>query len=70
MRHSLRLMRAPAHAAGMGALQDFLERGFDTFRQMRGADEFLARIARRERELAAQLFAGADAPDPESVPSA
>ncbi len=64
MRHSLRLMRGPAHAAGLGALQEFLERGFDTFRQMRGADAFLARIAQRERELAAQLFAGADAPEP------
>jgi hypothetical protein len=70
MRHSLRLMRAPAHAAGMGALQEFLERGFDTFRQMRGADEFLARIAQRERALAAQLFAGGDAPDPSAPPNA
>jgi hypothetical protein len=64
LRHSLRVMRAPAQAAGLGALQEFLERGFDTFRQMRGAQEFLALIARRERDLAARLFAGADAPAP------
>ena len=57
LRHSLRLMRGPAHAAGMGALQTFLERGFDTFREMRGAEDFLALIAQRERELIAQLFA-------------
>ena len=57
LRHSLRLMRAPAHAAGLGALQSFLENGFDTFRQMRGATEFLATIATRERELAVRLFA-------------
>jgi hypothetical protein len=56
LHHSLRLMRAPARAAGLGALQSFLEAGFDTFRGMRGADEFLQTIGRRERELAAALF--------------
>lgn len=57
VRHSLRLLRAPARAAGLAALQSFLERGFDTFREMRGAEEFLALIGQRERELAAALFA-------------
>lgn len=56
LRHSLRLMRGPARAAGMGALHTFLESGFDTFRGMRGADEFLELIGSRERELAATLF--------------
>jgi hypothetical protein len=56
LHHSLRLMRTPARAAGLGALQSFIEAGFDTFRGMRGADEFLQLIARRERELAAALF--------------
>ncbi len=66
LRHSLRLMRAPAQAAGLGALQSFLENGFDTFREMRGAREFLDTIANRERELAARLFGGgvADATAP------
>ncbi len=63
LRHSLRLMRGPAAAAGLGALQRFLENGFDTFRDMRGAEPFLRTIAERERELAAALFAGGDAPD-------
>ena len=62
LRHSLRLMRGPAQAAGLGDLQTFLERGFDTFRAMKGSSEFLDTIARRERALAAQMFAGADAP--------
>jgi hypothetical protein len=62
LRTSLRLMRGPAQAAGLGALQAFLERGFDTFRAMGGAREFLAVIASRERALAAALFGGADAP--------
>jgi hypothetical protein len=56
LRHSLRLMRAPARAAGLGALQSFLESGFETFRAMSGADDFLRDIGRRERALAATLF--------------
>jgi hypothetical protein len=63
LRQSLRLMRGPASAAGLGALQGFLERGFDTFRGMAGAEHFLSTIAARERLLAASLFAGASAPD-------
>lgn len=56
LRHSLRLMRGPAQAAGLAELQHFLERGFDTFRTMRGADEFLRTIAERESQLCARLF--------------
>ena len=56
LRHSLRMMRAPARIAGMSALHTFLESGFDTFRGMRGADEFLGLIGSRERSLAATLF--------------
>ena len=63
LRQSLRIMRGPAHAAGLVDLQCFLELGFDTFRELRGADEFLATIGQRERALAAALFAGAPAPD-------
>jgi hypothetical protein len=57
LRHSLRLMRTPARAAGLGALQSFLEAGFDTFRGMSGAAGFLALIGERERDLTAALFA-------------
>lgn len=63
LRHSLRLLRGPAHAAGLGALQEFLERGFDTFREMGGADAFLTLVAERERDLAARLFDGEAAPE-------
>lgn len=56
LRHSLRLMRGPARAAGLAALQGFLENGFDTFREMRGAAFFLDTVASRERALAAGLF--------------
>jgi hypothetical protein len=56
LRHSLRAMRGPARAAGLAALHAFLESGFETFRGMRGADEFLTLIGNRERALAATLF--------------
>ena len=63
LRHSLRLMRSPAKAAGMGALQHFLETGFDTFRAMGGAREFLHTIAQRERAMSALLFDGGSLSD-------
>ena len=63
LRHSLRLMRGPARAAGLADLQKFLESGFDTFRAMRGAEQFLAWVAERERALASALFE-ADVADP------
>ena len=60
LRMMLRMMRGPAHAAGMGALQKFLEAGFDTFgqlaRQRGGVEQFLATIEARERALMDQLF--------------
>lgn len=56
LRRSLHLMRAPARAAGLAQLQHFLETGFDTFGEMRGAHEFLNLVAERERALAAALF--------------
>ena len=57
LRTSLHLMRGPARAAGLGELQSFLETGFDTFRAMHGAREFLATVKTREETLAEALFA-------------
>lgn len=65
LRHSLRLMRGPARLAGMAELQGFLETGFDTFREMRGAQQFLDTVVRRERAIAAWLFGIA----PQDVPA-
>ena len=60
LRMMLRMMRAPANATGMGALQRFLEAGFDTFsqlaRQRGGVEAFLATIEEREGALMDQLF--------------
>jgi hypothetical protein len=58
----LRLMRQPARLAGMDDLQDFLERGFDSFRQMDGAKEFLALVREREMEILNRLFSGDSRP--------
>ena len=57
LRNALRLMRGPSRAAGLGELQRSLETGFDIFRAMKGAEEFVALIASRERTFAAALFA-------------
>lgn len=56
LRHTLRLMRAPARAAGLSDLQEFLELGFDTFRNMRDAKPFLDIIDARESAFARELF--------------
>ena len=59
LRTMLRLMRGPASAAGLGALQHFLELGFDTFagmsRRREGVEHFLG-IVRQREELLFQLL--------------
>jgi hypothetical protein len=61
LRHSLRMMRGPARAAGLSALQGFLESGFDTFLAMHGAQEFLGTVSTREHALLNALFDAEDA---------
>lgn len=60
LRLALRMMRGPAQAARLGALQRFLESGFDTFgalaRQPGGAELFLETVATRERDWIDRLF--------------
>jgi hypothetical protein len=65
--NALKLMRLPARAAGLGALQRFLERGVAGFARMHGADDFLATIFARETALMAAIFAGDDAPFPDPL---
>ena len=63
LRTLLRMMRRPAQAAGLAALQHFLETGFDTFGAMNrapgGVQGFLDLIAQREQALL-DLMAGGD----------
>ncbi|NIM41486.1 MAG: hypothetical protein GTN84_10310 [Hydrogenophaga sp.] len=59
LRLGLRMMRKPANAAGLDALQHFLESGFDAFTALGDASSFLATIAQREAQWIDTLF---DAP--------
>lgn len=65
IRVSLKLMSGPAHLAGLGALHSFLQRGFDAFSFMRGADRFLAIVTERETALMRELFANPNARCPQ-----
>ncbi len=55
---TLAMMRRPAAAAGLADLQNFLERGYNAVRQMKGAGEFLGKIKSRETALLETWFAG------------
>ena len=59
---ALRVAHAPAHLAGFGALQDFLERGYDAFRKMANAGVLLEAIRSRETALMRKLFDGNEDP--------
>lgn len=56
LRMALRLMRGPAQAAGLSALQHVLEEGFDAFKSMGKADAFLSAVNERESGWLATLF--------------
>ena len=57
----LRAARMPAHMAGFGLLQDFLERGFAAFARMPSAAPLLDAIRDRETAFMSSLFAEAPA---------
>ena len=54
---TLRIMRGPAHAAGLGRLQAFLESGMSAFAGMAGAHDFLRIIDENESRTINELFA-------------
>lgn len=56
LRLALRMMRNPARAAGLDALQHFLESGFDAFAALGDARDFLDAINARESRWIAALF--------------
>ncbi len=57
---TLSLMRKPAQLAGLGELQDFLQRGYQAFTKMGDAHEFIDLVVGRERKLLEALFDGDD----------
>ena len=72
LRLMLKMMRRPAHAAGLGALQAFLETGFDTFAAMSGRKtlvvSFLSTIEERESKLINAFFSNNKSKRP-AIPS-
>ncbi len=54
---ALRLGRQPARLAGLGDLQEFLVRGFEAFRKIRGSELFLDAITGRESEILRRIWA-------------
>ena len=56
VRTALRLMHGPARLAGLGELHEFLDTGFNAFRHMGVAGEFLALIRSRESAFIEHLL--------------
>ena len=52
----LRTMRKPAHAAGFGALQEFLETGYLTFRRISDIDRFLELLRERMDQVFERIY--------------
>jgi len=61
---ALRAAHVPAHLAGFGALQDFLERGFEAFRKMGEPEVLLEAIRLRETALMHRLFEAHEGDEP------
>lgn len=58
----VRLLRGPAHAAGFGSLQEFLENGLASFRALADPALFIETIYEREWGAMEKMFAGAERP--------
>lgn len=58
----VRLLRGPAHAAGFGSLQEFLEAGLTSFRALEDPAWFIETIYQREWGAMDKMFTGADRP--------
>lgn len=52
----LRTMRGPAHAAGFGVLQEFLESGYTNFKAIPDIDHFLGEIDTRMTEVFETIY--------------
>jgi len=59
---TLKMMRAPARLAGLGDLQQFLERGFNAFKRMKKPQDFVGTIVRREGKALDNCYAGRGMP--------
>lgn len=55
LRRTLKFMRGPANSVGLGDLQSFLERGFNTFGALKQPETFLHTIRQRETAFVSAL---------------
>jgi hypothetical protein len=62
---AMKIMRGPAHRAGWVELYDFLEHGYDAFKQMRDVKTFVQLVERREKRILSQIFSSH--PDPFAI---
>jgi hypothetical protein len=62
---TLRIAKVPAYRAGWHELHDFLARGYEAFKAMRGSKKFLETLETREKRILNQIFS-AD-PDPFAI---
>jgi hypothetical protein len=58
----VRLLRGPAHAAGFGELQEFLESGLGSFRALGDVSHFVETIYEREWRAMDRMFGGEEKP--------
>jgi len=58
----VRLMRGPAHAAGFGKLQEFLESGLNSFRALEDTAYFIETVYGREWRAMQNMFDGDERP--------
>lgn len=58
----VRLLRGPAHAAGFGKLQQFLEEGLGSFRALEDVVYFIETVYQREWDAMARMFGGEEEP--------
>lgn len=59
---ALRLAQIPARLAGWADVYDFLQRGFEAFQAMDGAEPFLRKLHDRELALLDRIYAGESNP--------
>jgi hypothetical protein len=62
---AIKLARRPAHRAGWSELYDYLEHGYDAFKQMKDVKTFVQLVEQREMRILNQIFAGH--PDPFAI---
>ena len=59
---TFKLVKKPAHRAGIGNLYGFMGKGFDAMRPMGSASDVIHRIVDKEYELIEQVFSGHPSP--------